>query len=107
MGNDLYVSVTDTTAAPFLSPSPLSSLPFAASRGHLALVQRLLDVGCPVDIQDDYGSTPLYRAVGFRHNAVVQLLLARGADIRRVNKDGNNIIHNRCGSSGTVNGNHR
>jgi hypothetical protein len=32
--------------------------------------------------------------VGFRQNAVVRLLLERGADITHINKAGNNIIHN-------------
>ncbi|KAG2433162.1 hypothetical protein HYH02_012705 [Chlamydomonas schloesseri] len=65
-----------------------------ASRGHEALVRRLLELGCPVDVTDDYGSTPLYRAVGFRQNHVVKLLLAAGANVCHVNKDGNNVIHN-------------
>lgn len=32
--------------------------------------------------------------VGFRQNHVVKLLLAAGADVCHVNKDGNNVIHN-------------
>ncbi|GIL61931.1 hypothetical protein Vafri_16251 [Volvox africanus] len=80
------LSVRDSQTWPLLA--------IAASRGHQALVVRLVDYGCPVDIQDEYGTTPLYRAVGFRQNPIVKLLLARGANIRHVNKDGNNIIHN-------------
>lgn len=48
----------------------------------------------PAVRQDDYGSTPLYRAVGFRQNGCVKALLAAGANMLHVNKDGNNIIHN-------------
>ncbi|GLI65654.1 hypothetical protein VaNZ11_009254 [Volvox africanus] len=80
------LSVRDSQTWPLLA--------IAASRGHQELVVRLLNFGCPVDIQDEYGSTPLYRAVGFRQNPIVKLLLARDANIRHVNKDGNNIIHN-------------
>ncbi|PNW77116.1 hypothetical protein CHLRE_10g422750v5 [Chlamydomonas reinhardtii] len=83
---DAVLSMRDSQTWPLLA--------IAASRGHEALVRRLLDLGCPVDVTDDYGSTPLYRAVGFRQNHVVKLLLAAGADVCHVNKDGNNVIHN-------------
>ncbi|GLC50121.1 hypothetical protein PLESTB_000344300 [Pleodorina starrii] len=94
---DRVLSVRDSQTWPLLA--------IAASRGHERLIQRLLDFGCPVDITDDFGSTPLYRAVGFRQNACVKALLAAGADIRHVNKDGNNIIHNSayvCNDTATI-----
>ena len=43
-------------------------------------MRRLLDLGLPVDALDAQGCTALLRAAGGGHRAVVDLLLARGAD---------------------------
>jgi ankyrin repeat protein len=72
------LAVRDSATWPLLN--------ITASRGHERLVRRLLEYGCPVDSPDAYGSTPLYRAVGFRQNHVVRVLLAAGADICHINK---------------------
>jgi ankyrin repeat protein len=51
-------------------------------------VRRLLDLGLPVDATDGQGATALLRAAGGGHRAVVDLLLARGADPRHAAHSG-------------------
>lgn len=55
-------------------------LPQAAVAGDADAVRRLLDLGLPIDTTDAQGCTALLRAAGGGHRAVVELLLARGAD---------------------------
>lgn len=57
-------------------------VPAAAIVGDADAVRRLLDLGLPVDAVDTQGCTALLRAAGGGHRAVVDLLLARGADPR-------------------------
>lgn len=55
-------------------------VPAAAIAGDADAVRRLLDLGFPVDAVDAQGCTALLRACGGGHRAVVELLLARGAN---------------------------
>ncbi|TXI48196.1 MAG: hypothetical protein E6Q50_11475 [Lysobacter sp.] len=57
-----------------------SDLPQAAIAGDADAVRRLLDLGLPIDTVDAQGCSALLRAAGGGHRAVVELLLARGAD---------------------------
>ncbi|MGN6151961.1 MAG: ankyrin repeat domain-containing protein, partial [Lysobacteraceae bacterium] len=57
-----------------------TDLPAAAVLGDADAVRRLLDLGLPIDAVDTQGCTALLRAAGGGHRAVVELLLARGAD---------------------------
>lgn len=66
-----------------LPPRPLraADLPAAAMQGDADAVRRLLDLGLPVDAIDAQGCTALLRAAGGGHLDVVDLLLARRADL--------------------------
>lgn len=55
-------------------------VPAAAIVGDADAVRRLLDLGLPVDSVDSQGCGALLRAAGGGHRALVDLLLARGAD---------------------------
>jgi len=55
-------------------------VPAAAIVGDADAVRRLLELGLPVDAVDNQGCTALLRAAGGGHRALVDLLLARGAD---------------------------
>lgn len=55
-------------------------LPAAAAAGALPSVQRLLELGFPVDARDAQGATALLRACGNGHAEVVDCLLDAGAD---------------------------
>lgn len=57
-----------------------SDLPQAAVVGDADAVRRLLDLGMPINTTDVQGCSALLRAAGGGHRAVVDLLLARGAD---------------------------
>nr|WP_158987260.1 ankyrin repeat domain-containing protein [Lysobacter panacisoli] len=61
-------------------PLHAQDVPAAAIVGDADAVRRLLDLGLPVDAVDAQGCTALLRAAGGGHRAVVDLLLARGAD---------------------------
>ena len=63
-------------------------MPSAAIVGEADAVRRLLDLGLPVDATDSQGCTALLRAAGGGHRAVVDLLLARGADPRLAARSG-------------------
>lgn len=65
-----------------------ADLPAAAVSGDADAVRRLLDLGFPVDTVDGQGCTALLRAAGGGHLAVVDLLLARGADPARAAHSG-------------------
>ncbi|MFC4726623.1 ankyrin repeat domain-containing protein [Coralloluteibacterium thermophilus] len=66
-----------------LPPRPLrpSDVPAAAMAGDASAVERLIDLGLPIDAVDDQGCTALLRAAGGGHLALVERLLARGADV--------------------------
>ena len=57
-----------------------ADVPAAAIVGDVDAVRRLLDLGLPVEAVDRQGCTALLRAAGGGHGALVDLLLARGAD---------------------------
>ena len=57
-----------------------ADVPAAAIVGDVDAVRRLLDLGLPVEATDHQGCTALLRAAGGGHGALVDLLLARGAN---------------------------
>nr|WP_246189316.1 ankyrin repeat domain-containing protein [Pseudoxanthomonas kalamensis] len=57
-----------------------ADLPAAAMSGDVDAVRRLLELGFAVDAVDAQGCTALLRAAGGGHRAIVDFLLARGAD---------------------------
>lgn len=69
-------------------PLQAQDVPAAAIVGDADAVRRLLDLGLPVDADDAQGCTALLRAAGGGHRAVVDLLLARGADPERAAHSG-------------------
>jgi ankyrin repeat protein len=61
-------------------PLRADDLPAAAAAGALAAVERLLDLGLPVNTQDRQGATALLHACGMGHRDVAARLLDAGAD---------------------------
>jgi ankyrin repeat protein len=57
-----------------------ADLPAAAKTGDMDAVRKLMELGFAVDSTDTQGCTALLRAAGGGHRAVVDLLLAHGAD---------------------------
>ena len=69
----------------------LAPLHYAASRGHIKIVQALLAHGALIDVRgidDEEGVTPLMLAVNNDQRAVISLLLAAGADVNASAWDG-------------------
>lgn len=67
----------------------ISSLEWAAAKGHLAAVKALLNAHATVDgasTEEKY--TPLMRAANFGHKDVVALLIANGADVNARTRSG-------------------
>ena len=64
----------------------------AARAGRLELLERLLQQGAPVNAADTAGRTPLILAVMQGHTAVVQRLLAAGANPALVDQEGLNAL---------------
>jgi ankyrin repeat protein len=69
-------------------PLQAADLPSAAIVGEVDAVRRLIDLGLAVNATDGQGCTALLRAAGGGHRAVVELLLARGADPRAAARSG-------------------
>ncbi len=65
-----------------------ADLPSAAMVGDADAVRRLIDLGFAVDAVDAQGCTALLRAAGGGHLAVVDLLLARGANPQHAAQSG-------------------
>jgi ankyrin repeat protein len=59
-------------------------LHLAAASGKPGLVRLVLDSGLEVDVRDHWLATPLHDAVICGHKEVVELLIARGADVNAV-----------------------
>lgn len=67
----------------------LTALHIAACEGTAAAAQLLIERGAPIDaVERVHGSTPLGWAAYFGHVAVVERLLAAGADVAYVNSYG-------------------
>ncbi|HEY0181043.1 MAG TPA: ankyrin repeat domain-containing protein, partial [Dokdonella sp.] len=67
-------------------------LPAAAALGDVAAVERLLELGLPLDGEDAQGATALIRAAGAGHTALVVRLLDAGADPTRVTRTGTHCL---------------
>ncbi|GLI68828.1 hypothetical protein VaNZ11_013325 [Volvox africanus] len=65
----------------------------AADRGHLGVVQALLEAGYPPEVQDPTGESALSVAANKGHAAVVSALLAAGASPHHRSLDGETPLH--------------
>ena len=66
-------------------------LAIAAQNGHEEMVSLLIAKGADVNAQDEYGDTPLHKAVGpreARHSNVIEVLLDHDANPHIPNGDG-------------------
>jgi ankyrin repeat protein len=65
-----------------------SDLVDAAASGDALAVDKLIELGLPIEVTDAQGATPLLRAAGNGHPSVVTCLLERGADPARTAASG-------------------
>ncbi|KAK9720610.1 hypothetical protein K7432_004046 [Basidiobolus ranarum] len=81
------------------TPSPstgLTALHYAASRGHLTLVQLLVDSGSIVELPDKEGETALLKAAYNGYLSVIKYLVEHQADVNHKDNDGWTALHNAC-----------
>ena len=73
-----------------VNPAP-SQLNLAISKGDLAKVQQLVEIGVDVNKKDERGKTPLMYAIFFKQTEIVAYLIRNGADYRAEDSRGNTI----------------
>mmetsp|Transcript_7449 Transcript_7449/g.19242 ORF Transcript_7449/g.19242 Transcript_7449/m.19242 type:complete len:167 (-) Transcript_7449:460-960(-) len=64
-----------------------------ARHGSTGKLKKALDSGCPVDIRDKHGNTPLLAAAQNGHKKAIKELLRRGANMMAANHRGNTCLH--------------
>ncbi|KAI8069134.1 ankyrin repeat-containing domain protein [Gilbertella persicaria] len=76
----------------------LRPIHFAASRGHIDLVQYLVESthSCQIDAVDKEEETALLKAAYAGHFSVVKYLIEHGADYLHQDRDGWTALHNAC-----------
>lgn len=88
--NALQASESTTTntipvAVVKLTPSQLN---VAISKGDLAKVQQLVEIGVDVNKKDERGKTPLMYAILYKQTEIVAYLIRKGADYRASDPNG-------------------
>ena len=58
-----------------------TSLHIAVSNGHLATAETLLANGARVNMVDQFGNSPLFQAISFGRNDVIEILLSGGLGV--------------------------
>lgn len=64
-----------------------------ARNGRIKRVEESLNLGFPIDAEDERGNTLLLVATQNRNKKLVEMLLLRGADINHQNASGNTALH--------------
>jgi len=73
-----------------------TALHYAARRGLLIIMGRLIDLGFSVDVHNTFGKTPLMWAALNDTKDALELLLGRGAAINAQGNDGWTALHSAC-----------
>ena len=68
----------------------------ACFKGHLGVVQLLLEQGANPNIEDLWGNVPLFWAAMFDRIGILELLLQHGADVMHTSRDGSTAVHVAC-----------
>jgi len=71
----------------------LSPFHVAASEGNLEVMEFLYMHGCDIDIQDEAGATPLFRAVQHNRSRVLRWLVKVGARVNSPHSNGDLPLH--------------
>lgn len=85
-----FTTSENTTPVAVVKPAP-SQLNVAISKGDLAKVQQLVEIGVDVNKKDERGTTPLMYAILFKQPQIVDFLIRNGADFRAEDKNGLSI----------------
>jgi CubicO group peptidase (beta-lactamase class C family) len=75
------------------SGPPAVGIHMAAIQGNVDAIRQHIDAGSNLDIEDDFGSTPLVIATTFGHTEAARVLIEGGADVEIRSSDGSSPIH--------------
>jgi len=79
---------------PPTAKGPDNSIHDAANFGNIEAIKQHLAAGKDVNAKDEYGGTPLHRAVGnLVRKEIVELLIANGADVNAKHDNGATPLH--------------
>ncbi|AFY51199.1 ankyrin repeat-containing protein [Nostoc sp. PCC 7524] len=87
-GGHLPVVIRLLQAGARVNAGRYSAIIPAVSGGYVGVVQALLDAGATVDLDMGGGITPLMRAASMGYGEIVEILIARGADVKRRDHQG-------------------
>ncbi len=73
--------IAEATPEPPKAKAPDISIHEVAALGNIEAVKQFLDSGTDVNAKDKTGGTPLDEAVGWGRKDIVELLIAKGADV--------------------------
>ena len=86
--SESITTIATPNAVVKITPSQLN---VAISKGDLAKVQQLVEIGVDVNKKDERGKTPLMYAILFKQTEIVDYLIRNGADFRAEDKNGLSI----------------
>ena len=75
------------------TPKPVVSIHSAAGLGEDEIVKQHLADGIDINLKDEFGYTPLHKAVNSRYFEIAELLIAEGADVNAKNNWGSTPLH--------------
>ncbi|CAO3617505.1 unnamed protein product [Cunninghamella blakesleeana] len=79
------------------STTGYTPLHYAAARGHLKIVECLIDdYAVSINARDKEGETALHKAAYYGHYHIVKYLVSKKANIHQKDKDGWTALHNAC-----------
>ena len=81
----------NTTSVAVVTVTP-TQLNLAISKGDLAKVQQLIEIGVDFNNKDERGKTPLMYAILFNQPQIVAYLIKKGADYRAEDSNGLTIL---------------
>ncbi|KAF7265245.1 integrin linked kinase [Rhynchophorus ferrugineus] len=73
-----------------------SPLHWSCMKGHIKIVEMLLQRGARVNVTNRGDDTPLHLAAAFGHKDIVLMLLRQRADVNFTNEHGNSPLHYAC-----------
>ena len=85
-----FTTSENKTSFEVVNPAP-SQLNLAISKGDLAKVQQLVEIGVDVNKKDERGKTPLMYAILYKQTEIVSYLIRNGADYRAEDPNGISI----------------
>ena len=75
------------------TPEAIVSIHSAVELGEDEIVKQHLDDGIDINLKDEFGYSPLHKAVNSRHLGMVDILVAEGADVNTKNNYESTPLH--------------